>query len=90
MTPGKIERYPRSMKNVVKLEPYYYPWEWVQAIRLFVPYYNPERYPESLDNIPPAELYFGRCQEIMDRQAIINYKTLQRRRKENPRHCVNQ
>ena len=27
MTHGKIERYHRSMKNVVKLEKYYSPWE---------------------------------------------------------------
>jgi transposase InsO family protein len=28
MTQGKIERYHRSMKNVVKLEKYYSPWHW--------------------------------------------------------------
>ncbi len=27
MTQGKIERYHRSMKNIVKLEKYYSPWE---------------------------------------------------------------
>ena len=32
MTQGKIERYHRSMKNVVKLENYYYPWELEKAI----------------------------------------------------------
>ena len=36
MTRGKIERYHRSMKNVVKLEHYYYPWELEHAIRQFV------------------------------------------------------
>lgn len=35
-TPGKIERYHRSMKNVVKLENYYYPWELEQAIHRFI------------------------------------------------------
>ena len=69
MTPDKIERYPRSMMNVVKLEHYY---------------------PESLNHITPADLYFGHYPAIMDRRAIIKYETLQRRRKENPRHCVNQ
>ena len=71
MTQGKIERYHRSMKNVVKLEHYYYPWELEHAIRQFVQYYNHERYHESLDNIIPADMYFGRYQEIMDRRAII-------------------
>jgi len=37
-TQGKIERYHRSMKNVVKLENYYYPWELEKAIQQFVDY----------------------------------------------------
>ena len=32
MTQGKIERYHRSMKNVVMLRNYYYPWELEQAL----------------------------------------------------------
>ena len=42
-TQGKIERYLRSMKNVVKLEHYYFPWQLEQAIGDFVAYYNHER-----------------------------------------------
>jgi len=90
MTQGKIERYHRSMKNVVKLEHYYYPWELENAINQFVHYYNHQRYHESLDNITPADMYFGRYHEIMDRRAIIKYETLQQRRKENLTRCVNQ
>ena len=40
MIQGKIERYHRSMKNVVKLDTYYFPWELEQAIADFVAYYN--------------------------------------------------
>ena len=47
MTQGKIERYHRSMKNVVKLEHYYSPWELERAIEAFVQYYNQDRYHES-------------------------------------------
>lgn len=90
MTQGKIERYHRSMKNVVKLEHYYTPWELENAIKQFVHYYNHERYHESLDNITPADMYFGRYHEIMDRRAMIKYETLQQRRKENLSLCVNQ
>jgi len=32
MIQGKIERYHRSMKNVVRLENYYYPWQLGKAI----------------------------------------------------------
>ena len=37
-TQGKIERYHRSMKNVVKLEHHYFPWELRAAIDDFVSY----------------------------------------------------
>ena len=48
------------MKNVVKLENYYFPWELEAALRNFVAYYNNERYHEALDNVTPADAYFGR------------------------------
>jgi hypothetical protein len=40
MTQGKIERYHRSMKNVVKLDMYYSPWELERASDRFVEHYN--------------------------------------------------
>ena len=40
MTQGKIERYHRSMKNVVKLENYYLPGDLVQRLEEFVEHYN--------------------------------------------------
>jgi transposase InsO family protein len=51
MTQGKIERYHRSMKNVVKLEKYFSPWELERALTAFVDEYNQRRYHESLDNV---------------------------------------
>jgi transposase InsO family protein len=36
------------MKNVVKLNHYYLPWELEEEIDKFVEYYNNERYHESL------------------------------------------
>ena len=38
---------------------------------------------ESLDNITPADMYFGRYQEVIDRRAMIKQTTLQQRRREN-------
>ncbi len=52
-TQGKIERYHRTMKNVVKLQHYYFPSELEAALKDFVAYYNNERYHESLDNVTP-------------------------------------
>ncbi len=42
MTQVKIERYHRSMKNVIKLEHYYFPRELENAIAEWVRHYNHE------------------------------------------------
>ena len=81
-TQGKIERYHRTMKNVVKLEHYYFPWELEAALRDFVAYYNNERYHESLDNVTPADVYFGRQSAVLSERAKIKRLTMQQRRKE--------
>jgi len=73
-TQGKIERYHRTMKNVVKLENYYFPWELEAALRDFVAYYNNERYHESLDNVTPADAYFGRKYRAREDQEAYNAK----------------
>ena len=78
-TQGKIERYHRSMKSIVKLDTYFYPWELEQAIADFVAYYNTQRYHESLDNVTPADVFFRRHQEVLSKQAIIKQQTLQPR-----------
>ena len=59
-TQGKIERYHRSMKNVIKLEHYSSPGELTYRLEEFVQYYNNNRYHESLQNVTPADVYFGR------------------------------
>jgi transposase InsO family protein len=40
MTQGKIERFHRSMKNVVLLKNYYFPSELEKALAQFVEYFN--------------------------------------------------
>lgn len=83
MTQGKIERWHRSMKNVVKLEHYYSPEQLERAIAAFVNYYNNERYHESLKNVTPADVYFGRQCEILSSREKIKRLTLRRRKREN-------
>lgn len=80
-TQGKIERYHRSMKNVVKLEHYYYPEQLKQAIGQFVEYYNHQRYHESLKNLTPADIYYGRGESILKQRELIKQMTLERRKK---------
>jgi putative transposase len=81
MTQGKSERYHRSMKSIVKLEMFYYPWELEQAIANFVDYYNNHRYHEALDNLTPADVYSGRGKEIQSRREEIKSNTMQERRR---------
>lgn len=81
-TQGKIERYHRTMKNVVKLHHYYCPEELEQALREFVDNYNNRRYHESLKNLTPADVYYGRGDEILRQRQEIKKKSMQKRRKE--------
>ena len=76
---GKIERYHRTMKNVVKLQNYYFPGELEAEIEKFVDDYNNERYHESLDNVTPADMYHGRRNYILNERDIIKQETLRKR-----------
>lgn len=81
-TQGKIERYHRTMKNVVKLHHYYSPEELEAALEEFVNRYNNQRYHESLKNLTPADVYFGRGEEILKQREEIKKRTFLKRRKE--------
>ena len=83
MTQGKIERYHRTMKNVVKLQNYYFPSELEGEIARFVGYYNNERYHESLNNVTPADVYFGRQHELISMREKIKQLTMQKRKRAN-------
>lgn len=80
-TQGKIERWHRSLKNQILLENYYLPGDLELSIGEFVDYYNHERYHESLGNLTPADVYYGRGQQILDRREQIKLNTLAMRRK---------
>lgn len=83
MTQGKIERYHRSMKNIVNLQNYFLPSQLETEIASFVNYYNNQRYHESLDNLTPADVYFGRAKEVLTKRDQIKKQTLQQRRLQN-------
>jgi putative transposase len=83
MTQGKIERYHRSMKNILLLENYYSPDELVDQIDLFVEYYNNQRYHEALNNLTPFDVYCGKAREIMARREKIRNETMLLRRRHN-------
>jgi putative transposase len=83
MTQGKIERYHRSMKNEINLQKYYMPWELEQEIERFIYYYNNKRYHEALDNVTPADVYYGRHREIITRRERLKQQTLRARKRYN-------
>jgi putative transposase len=80
MTQGKIERYHRSIKNVLLLDNYYCPDDLKAEIGRFVAYYNHRRYHESLDNVTPADVYTGRAAAILEQRERTKEETMNRRR----------
>ena len=80
MTQGKIERWHQTLKNRILLENYYLPGDLEAQIDAFVAYYNHRRYHESINNLTPADVYFGRGQTILLERERIKRKTIQNRR----------
>ena len=54
-----------------------------EHLQRFVNNYNHERYHESLDNVTPADVYYGRRNDILDQRAIIKSRTLIQRKVQN-------
>ena len=69
------------MKNVVKLENYYLPGDLTNRLEQFVNYYNNHRYHESLQNLTPADVYFGHDRKILKQRELTKIKTMKKRRK---------
>ena len=79
-TQGKIERWHQTLKNRILLENYFFPADLKAQIEAFIDYYNHQRYHESLDNLTPADVYFGRGQTILLQRQRIKRKTIEHRR----------
>lgn len=82
-TQGKVERFHLSMKNVINLQHFYFPWELEAEIAEFIEHYNHHRYHEALNNVTPADVYFGRAQQILDQRDQTKRRTLKKRREIN-------
>jgi putative transposase len=79
-TQGKIERWHQTLKNRILLENYYLPGDLEREIEAFIAYYNHRRYHESIDNLTPADVYFGRGQTILLKRERIKRQTIANRR----------
>ena len=75
-----MERYQQTLKGEINQIPHKMPAELRQAIESFVEYYNHQRYHEALDNVTPADVYFGRKDGILAKRKEAKQKTLQARK----------
>ena len=87
-TQGKIERWHQTMKNRVLLENYYLPGDLERQIGSFVEYYNNQRYHESLNNVTPADVYFGRDKTILREREKIKKQTIRQRRLQHQKQAA--
>jgi len=79
-TQGKIERWHQTLKNRILLENYFLPGDLEAQIEAFVEHYNHQRYHESLNNVTPADAYFGRAPAIIKQRERIKRQTIEHRR----------
>ena len=79
-TRGKIERWHQTMKNRVLLEHYFLPGDLERQIGAFVESYNAHRYHETLGNLTPADVHYGRGEQILEQREEIKRKTMLTRR----------
>jgi len=82
-TNGKVERYQQSLKKEVNQLPYELPSELERAIAAFVDYYNYRRYHKSLGDVTPADVLYGRREEILQRRKEVRIQTINRRKDYN-------
>ena len=68
-TQGKIERWHQTL-----------PGDLEGQIEAFVEHYNHQRYHESLDDVTPADAYFGRASVIIKQRERIKRQTIEHRR----------
>ena len=80
MTQGKIERWHQTLKNRILLDNYYLPGDLERQIDAFVEHYNHVRYHESINNLTPADVYFGRAETILAERDRIKRATIANRR----------
>ena len=79
-TLGKVERRHQTLKNRIPLENDYLPGYLERQVAAFVEHYYHGRYHNSIDNLIPADVYFGRGQVILTEREKIKHQTIQQRR----------
>ena len=87
-TQGKIKRWHQTLKNRILLKNYFMPSNLEAQITAFVDHYNHKRLHESLNNVTPADVYFGRDKAILKQLERIKRKTRKVRRLHHRKHAA--
>ena len=82
-TNGKLERYHQTIKQEVNQVPYELPSQLERALADFVDYYNFRRYHKALGDVAPADVLYGRREQILQRRKETKAQTIQNRRHYN-------
>jgi len=82
-TNGKVERYQQSLKREVNQIPYEAPSQLDKAIADFVDYYNHRRYHKAIGDVTPADVLYGRREQILQRRKEVRIQTINHRRNYN-------
>jgi putative transposase len=82
-TNGKLERYHQTIKQEVNQVPYELPSQLERALADFVDYYNFRRYHKALGDVAPADVLYGRREQILQRRREVKAQTIQNRRHYN-------
>lgn len=82
-TNGKIERFHETLKARMNLLVYTSPDELRRTMQEFIDYYNHRRYHEAIDNVTPADVFYGRREEILRRREEQKQRTIQERLRYN-------
>jgi transposase InsO family protein len=78
-TNGKLERFHETLKARTNLLVWTSPEELRAAIARFIEFYNQRRYHEGIGNVAPADVYYGRREEILKRREEQKRQTLYER-----------
>ena len=82
-TNGKIERFHETLRARMNLLVYTSPDELRRTMQEFIEYYNHRRYHEAIGNVTPADVYYGRREEILRRRTEQKQRTIEQRLRYN-------
>ncbi len=82
-TNGKLERFQQTRKTGLNVLVYSSPEALKRAMAEFIEYYNQRRYHEGIGNVAPADVSYGRREDILRRREEQKELTIQARLRYN-------